>query len=169
MKSVQKKAYKIEIYPTKEQEIKIKKTIGTCRYVFNFYLGKNKELYEKDGSFINGYDFSLWLNNVHTIESDRWIKESSSKAVKQAIMNGYTAFKRFFDGVSGYPNFKKKNDQKVKCYFPKNNKTDWTIERHRVKIPTIGWVRLKEFGYIPTNSEVTSGTVSQKGNRWCIR
>ncbi|MBU5228419.1 transposase, partial [Clostridium senegalense] len=56
----------------------------------------------------------------------------------------------------------------VKAYFPKNNKTDWTIERHRVKIPTIGWMRLKEYGYIPTNSIVKSGTVSQKADRYFV-
>ncbi|WP_300281554.1 helix-turn-helix domain-containing protein, partial [Peptacetobacter sp.] len=33
-----KKAYKIEIKPTKEQKIKINKTIGVSRYVYNFYL-----------------------------------------------------------------------------------------------------------------------------------
>ncbi|HGM3508303.1 TPA: RNA-guided endonuclease InsQ/TnpB family protein, partial [Clostridioides difficile] len=42
------------------------------------------------------------------------------------------------------------------------------IERHRVKIPTLGWVRLKEFGYIPINSIVKSGTVSQKSNRYYV-
>ena len=42
----------------------------------------------------------------------------------------------------------------MKCYFPKNNKTDWTVERHRVKVPTIGWIRLKEYGYIPKNATV---------------
>ena len=42
----------------------------------------------------------------------------------------------------------------MKCYFPKNNKTDWTVERHRVKVPTIGWIRLKEYGYISKNTTV---------------
>ena len=55
--------------------------------------------------------------------------------------------------------YKKKKKQDVKCYFPKNNKTDWTVERHRVKIPTIGWVRLKEYGYIPKSANVKSGTI----------
>ena len=67
-----------------------------------------------------------------------------------------------------FPKFKKKKNQDVKAYFPKNNKMDWTLERHRVKIPTLGWVRLKEFGYIPTNSIVKSGTVSQKANRYYV-
>ncbi|MFP3393619.1 transposase, partial [Brevibacillus sp. SIMBA_076] len=99
--------------------------------------------------FLSGYGFSKWLNNVYTKECDQWIKEVSSKAIKQAIMNGDTAFKRFFKGLSGFPRYKKKKNQDVKCYFPKNNKTDWAVERHRVKVQTIGWVRLKEYGYIP--------------------
>lgn len=83
-------------------------------------------------------------------------------------MNGEKAFKRFFKGESGFPKFKKKKNKNVKAYFPKNNKTDWTIERHRVKVPTLGFVRLKEFGYIPVNSTVKSGTVSQKADRYYV-
>ncbi|MGU8535697.1 RNA-guided endonuclease TnpB family protein, partial [Clostridium perfringens] len=97
-----------------------------------------------------------------------WIKEVSSKATKQAIMNGDKAFRDFFKKAKGFPKFKKKKNQDVKAYFPKNNKTDWTIERHRVKIPTLGWVRLKEFDYIPVNSVVKSGTVSQKADRYYV-
>ncbi len=98
----------------------------------------------------------------------KWIKEVSSKATKQAIMNGDKAFRDFFKKAKGFPRFKKKKNQDVKAYFPKNNKTDWTLERHRVKIPTLGWVRLKEFGYIPVNSMVKSGTVSQKADRYYV-
>ena len=83
-------------------------------------------------------------------------------------MNGDKAFRDFFKKAKGFPRFKKKKNQDVKAYFPKNNKTDWTIERHRVKIPTLGWVRLKEFGYIPVNSLVKSGTVSRKADRYYV-
>ena len=60
------------------------------------------------------------------------------------------------------------SSEDVKAYFPKNNKTDWTLERHKVKIPTLGWVRLKEFGYIPVNSIVKSGKVSQKADKYYV-
>ena len=115
-------------------------------------------------------DFSKWLNNdyIPNNQDKVWIKEVSSKATKQAIMNGEKAFKKFFEGKASFPKFKKKKNQDVKAYFPKNNKTDWTIERHRVKVPTIGWLRLKEFGYIPINSIVKSGTVSQKADRYYV-
>ncbi len=53
-------------------------------------------------------------------------------------------------------------------YFPKNNKADWKIQRHRVNIPTLKWVKLKEFGYIPTNAKVINGTVTQQAGRYYV-
>lgn len=41
-----KKAYKIEIKPTEEQIIKIHKTIGVSRFIYNFYIAYNKEIYQ---------------------------------------------------------------------------------------------------------------------------
>ncbi|WP_415279429.1 RNA-guided endonuclease InsQ/TnpB family protein [Clostridium perfringens] len=165
-----KRAYKMEINPTDEQKSKIHRTIGVSRFIYNFYIARNKEIYEREGKFVSGIDFSKWLNNeyIHNNQEMNWIKEVSSKATKQAIMNGDKAFRDFFKKDKGFPKFKKKKNQDVKAYFPKNNKTDWTLERHKVKIPTLGWVRLKEFGYIPTNSIVKSGTVSQKADRYYV-
>ena len=165
-----KRAYKMEINPTDEQKSKIHRTIGVSRFVYNFYIARNKEIYERKGKFISGMDFSKWLNNEYIPNNQevKWIKEVSSKATKQAIMNGDKSFRDFFKKAKGFPRFKKKKNQDVKAYFPKNNKTDWTIERHRVKIPTLGWIRLKEFGYIPVNSIVKSGTVSQKADRYYV-
>ena len=165
-----KRAYKIEIDPTAEQKSKIHQTIGVSRFIYNFYIAHNKEIYDREGKFVSGMDFSKWLNNEYIPNNKdmKWIKEVSSKATKQAIMNGDKSFRDFFKKAKGFPKFKKKKNQDVKAYFPKNNKTDWTIERHRVKIPTLGWVRLKEFGYIPVNSMVKSGTVSQKADRYYV-
>ena len=165
-----KRSYKIEINPTQEQKTKIHQTINVSRFVYNFYIAHNKEVYEKERKFISGMDFSKWLNNeyIPNNQDKKWIKEVSSKANKQAIMNGDKAFRDFFKKAKGFPRFKKKKNQDVKAYFHKNNKTDWTLERHRVKIPTLGWIRLKEFGYIPVNSIVKSGTVSQKADRYYL-
>ena len=165
-----KRAYKIEINPTDDQKSKIHQTIGVSRFIYNFYIAHNKEIYDREGKFVSGMDFSKWLNNEYIPNNKdmKWIKEVSSKATKQAIMNGDKAFRDFFKKAKGFPRFKKKKNQDVKAYFPKNNKTDWTLERHKVKIPTLGWVRLKEFGYIPVNSIVKSGTVSQKADRYYV-
>ena len=168
------KSYKTEINPTIEQIRKINKTIGTCRFVYNFYLAYNKEVYEKEKKFVSGMEFSKWLNNVYLKENPEyaWIKEVSTKSVKQSIMNSERSFKRFFKGQSGFPKFKKKGKSDVKMYFVKtNSQTIIACERHRIKIPTLGWVRLKEKGYIPWNSNtyiIKSGTISCRTGRYYV-
>jgi len=164
------KAYKTEINPTLKQQTKIRQTIGICRFIYNFYLAHNKEIYELEKRFVSGMDFSKWLNNkyIPSHPEHNWIQSVSTKAVKQAIMNGEKAFKRFFKGESKFPKFKKKKNQDVKSYFPKNNITDWTVERHKIKIPNLGFVHLKEKGYIPTKVTVKSGTVSTKAGRYFV-
>ena len=168
------KSYKTEINPTAEQKQIIHRTIGVCRYVYNFYLAHNKEVYEKEQKFISGVDFSKWLNNVYLLEnSDKaWIKEVSSKSVKQSMMNAEKAFKRFFKHQSNFPRFKKKGKSDVKMYFVKTDaKTIIPCERHRIKISTLGWVRIKEKGYIPVTKLgkiIKSGCVSCRAGRYYV-
>ena len=167
------KSFRTEIDPTAGQKIKINKTIGTCRYVYNLYLAHNKDLYDKGGKFMTGKSFSVWLNNEYISDhpDEAWIREAYSKAVKKSIENGYTAFTRFFRHQSAFPKFKKKGKSDVKMYFVKNNPKDCFCERHRIKIPTLGWVRLKEKGYIPTTKDgwkIKSGTVSIKAGRYYV-
>ena len=122
---------------------------------------------------MTGRSFSVWLNNeyIPNHPDKAWIKEVYSKAVKKSIENGYTAFTRFFKHQSAFPVFKKKGKSDVKMYFVKNNPKDCLCERHRVSIPTLGWVRLKEKGYIPTTKDgwkIKSGTVSVKADRYYV-
>jgi len=167
------KSFKTEINPTPEQRVKINKTISTCRYVYNFYLCHNKALHEKGKKFMTGKSFSVWLNNEYIPNNPdkAWIKEVSSKAIKKSIEDGCTAFTRFFKHQSAFPSFKKKGKSDVKMYFVKSNPKDCDCERHRINVPTLGWVRLKEKGYIPTTKDgwkIKSGTVSIKAGRYYV-
>ena len=167
------KSFKTEINPTEEQKVKIRKTIGTCRYIYNFYLAHNKELHDNGEKFMSGKSFSVWLNNEYLPKNpDKlWIKEVSSKSVKRSIENGCVAFTRFFKHQSAFPNFKKKGKSDVKMYFVKNNPKDCRCERHRMNIPSLGWVRMKEKGYVPTTKDgyvMKSGHVSIKADRYYV-
>ena len=167
------KSFKTEINPTEEQKVKIRKTIGACRYIYNFYLAHNKELHDNGEKFMSGKSFSVWLNNEYLPKNpDKlWMKEVSSKSVKRSIENGCVAFTRFFKHQSAFPNFKKKGKSDVKMYFVKNNPKDCRCERHRMNIPSLGWVRIKEKGYVPTTKDgyvIKSGHVSIKADRYYV-
>ena len=167
------KSFKTEINPSEEQKVKIRKTIGTCRFIYNFYLAHNKELHENGKKFMSSNKFRVWLNNEYLPNHPdySWIKEAYSKAVTQAVNNGQTAFTRFFNHKSAFPRFKKKGKSNVKMYFVKNNPKDCRCERHRINIPSLGWVRIKEKGYIPTTKDgyvIKSGHVSIKAGRYYV-
>ena len=167
------KSFKTEINPTEEQKVKIRKTIGTCRFIYNFYLAHNKELHENGKKFMSSSQFRVWLNNEYLPNHPEcsWIKEAYSKSVTQAVNDGQTAFTRFFNHKSAFPKFKKKGRSDVKMYFVRNNPKDCHCERHRIKIPSLGWVRIKEKGYIPTTKDgyvIKSGHVSIKADRYYV-
>lgn len=170
------KAFKTEIAPTREQKEKIIRSIGIARFLYNQYIAYNKKLYRMyqrglldshQKHFVSANDFDKYVNHKLKIELP-WINECGSKARKKSLVNAETAFKKFFDGLAGFPRLKKKSNQDVKLYFPKNNKGDWTIWRHKLMIPTLKQVRLKEFGYLPVGAIVTSGTVSYVAGRFYV-
>jgi putative transposase len=46
------RAFKIRLLPTKEKEIMLSKTFGSCRFLYNYYLVKKIELYKSEGKYM---------------------------------------------------------------------------------------------------------------------
>ena len=164
------KALKIELKLTVAQKIKVCQTIGTERFIYNEYIKYNQEQYKLGNKFVSANDFSKYINNIYLPNNPdkKWIKDVSSKSVKQAMIYGEQAFKRFFKGLSAFPVFKKKGKNELGAYFVKNNKTDFEFYRHKIKIPTLKFVRVKEYGYIPKNTNIKSGTITKIADRYFL-
>ena len=156
---VQIKTYKTEIYPTESQIELIHQTCGNVRYIYNRYISDNFKRLKHNEPVISGYDYSKMINHDPTTPS--WLKTVSSKALKQAIMNANAALSSYLKGDSGKPNFKKKS--KYNSFYLVGT---IKVERHRIFLPTLKWVRLKEYGYIP--KDISSVTVSVKNGRYYI-
>lgn len=153
------KAFKTEIFPTKKQIKLIHQTCGNTRYIYNDFIDYNFKRLEKNEPVVSGRDFSKMINHDPNIPS--WLKTVSSKALKQAIMNANDALWAYLKGDKGKPRFKKKSKDNS-FYLIGTIK----VERHRIFLPTLKWVRLKEYGYIP--KDITSVTVSVKNGRYYI-
>ena len=164
------KAIKIELKLTVAQKIKVCQTIGTERFIYNEYIKYNQEQYELGNKFVSANNFSKYINNVYLPNNPdkKWIKDISSKSVKQAMIYGERAFKNFFKGLSAFPVFKKKGKNELGAYFVKNNKTDFEFYRHKIKIPTLKFVRVKEYGYIPKNTIIKSGNITKIADRYFL-
>ena len=167
------RSFKTEIDPTPEQIIKINRTIGTCRFIYNFFIAQNKNWYENGQPFLRGHAFNVWLNHefLPNNPDHMWIKEVNTSAVKRSIDDADHAFQKFFKKKGGFPQFKKKSNSDVKMYFYRKGSRDCECERHRIKIPSLGWVRLKEKGYIPTTASgvwIKSGRISKRAGRYFV-
>ena len=170
------KTYKTEIVLSDEQKERFLRTIGTCRFVYNLFLQTNKELYEKNKDtdlpkYMNNFEFSKWINNIFIKNNPEysWIKEVSSKSIRRTIDNANVAYTRFFKHQSKFPRFKKRDKNECRMYFVKTDaKAKIRYERHRIKIPTLGWCKLKEFGFIPTNKIIKSGTITKQAGRFYV-
>ena len=164
------KLIKIELKLTNEQKIQVNKTIGVERFIYNEYIKYNQEQYELGNKFVSAFDFSKYINNVYLPSNPdkKWIKDVSSQSVKQAMIYGEKAFKNFFKGLTSFPVFKKKGKNELGAYFVKNNKKDFEFYRHKIKIPTLKFVRVKEYGYIPKNAKIKSGTISKIADRYFL-
>ena len=153
------RTYKTEIHPTQAQIELIHKTFGCARYIYNQYVNENLENLASGKDFISAFSYSKRVNNDPNTPS--WLKEVPSKAIKQALIYADRAFRDYFSKRKGKPKFKKKgaNDS---FYLIGTLK----VERHRIFVPVLKWVRLKEFGYIP--EKISSVTISMKNGRYYI-
>lgn len=158
------KAYKVEIKPSNEQIQIINQTIGVCRWVYNKFIEVNQIRYKNNQKYMSGYDFSKWLNNefIPNNPDKSWIKDSASKAVKQSIMNAHRAYQDAFKKQKGFPRFKKKTG--IGGYYLIGNIKS---ERHKIKLPKLQWVKLKEKGYIPLQN-IKSATVLKQFDRYFV-
>ena len=153
------RTYKTEIHPTQAQIELIHKTFGCTRYIYNQYVNENLENLASGKDFISAFSYSKRVNNDPNTPS--WLKEVPSKAIKQALIYADRAFRDYFSKRKGKPKFKNKgaNDS---FYLIGTLK----VERHRIFVPVLKWVRLKEFGYIP--EKISSVTISMKNGRYYI-
>lgn len=109
---------KVRIYPTEEMKTEINKLLGCSRFVYNYALGLRGEHYRAEGKTLSLQSLSEAVINLKNTEDHLWLADAHSKVIQQSLLDLNTAFKRFFDKKSKYPNFKCKNVNEDSCRFP---------------------------------------------------
>lgn len=101
---------KVRIYPNKEQEVNINKTLGCYRFVYNHLLDLKNKTYEESKISLGLNELSKYFHST-LLKDERysWLKEQNTKVMKQSIRQLMTSFKNFYEG-KGYPKFKSKKD-----------------------------------------------------------
>lgn len=137
------KAFKFRLYPTKEQETLINKSIGCSRFTFNYFLAKWNEQYEQTGK---GWTYSACSKLLTELKKEReWLKEVDSTSLQNALKNLADAFSRFFKKQNDRPRFKSRKNPiqsyTSQCNYPKKGKPTIEVVGNQIKLPKLGWVK----------------------------
>ncbi|WP_312067763.1 RNA-guided endonuclease TnpB family protein, partial [Exiguobacterium sp.] len=136
------KAYKFRIYPTKEQEILIAKTIGCSRFVFNHFLAKWDETYKGTGK---GLSYCSCSKEIPVLKQEfDWLKEVDSHSLQSSVKHLIDAYDRFFKKQNKRPRFKSKRNpvQSYKTNIQgKSQLPEVSILGNMLKLPRLKWVR----------------------------
>lgn len=143
------KGFKYRIYPTKEQQIQLSKTFGSCRFVYNQLLAKKIDLYKEEKKSLSYANCSSILTSMKK-EEFIWLKEVDKFALQNSLKDLDTAYKNFFRRVKsgsrelGFPKFKSKRNHR---YSYKTNFTNNNIEvdfnNNKIKLPKLKWIEAK--------------------------
>lgn len=152
-------SYKFRIYPSKKQEKLIQCTFGCCRFVYNQTLAYRKEVYEKEGKFVNKTDCNNYCNRELKKEHE-WLKEVDKFALTNAVYNMDSAYQKFFKEHAGYPKFKSKHDNH-KSYTTNftNGNIEVDFESGKIKLPKLKGIRAKL--HRKFIGKIKSATISQ--------
>lgn len=165
------RTYRVEIKLTSEQQALYKKTISACRVVYNLYVEHINDCFCRNIKVMNKYSFQKWFNNDYIPKhpEKKWLKEVSSKAIMNSISNCYTTLTRYHKGLGGKPKFKKVSLSTTGIYFVRAG-AKYVIKhnRYQIKVPTLGIVTLKEFGYIPKGSIIINGHIKRQADRYFL-
>ena len=151
------KGYVFRLYPNKNQEELINKTIGCSRFIYNYFLAdkikkirKSKTTYEQ-------------IKQIPSLIKDNpWLKEVDSCALRTSLFNLEDAYKRFYKG-NGYPKFKSKyihdsyktNNIKSSYQGKEYNSIKLDLKNKTITLPKLKEVKIR--GY--RNKENIAGNI----------
>ena len=122
------RAYKLRLYPNKEQEQKLLQILGACRFIYNYYLEQRKNYYFENKKTLPYAVMSRDLTKLR-YKTD-WLSQVQALPIQQSLRRLDTAYNRFFRKQSKFPRFKSKKD--IRQSFQKNK--DWRLKENKVQI-----------------------------------
>ena len=147
--TIRYKAYKFRLYPNQEQKQFFAKTFGCSRAIWNMMLADKIKHYEETKE-------TLYNTPAQYKKEFPWLREVDSLALANVKLNLQTAYKNFFRSGFGFPKFKKKSNRQ--SYKTNNQNGTIALLNGKVKLPKIGWVKVKAHRQI--NGVIKSATIS---------
>ena len=156
---------KVRLEPNNQQKSKMFQSAGTARWVYNWTLVKQEEIYKNGGKFVQDGELRKELTQLKKSDEFIWLNNYSNNIAKQAVKDACEAYKKFFKKLSNKPKFKSKRRSKPAFYQDTDN---IKFKDGKVRLQKIGWVSLSEKDRIPEDSKYMNPRVTFDGVHWYI-
>ncbi len=158
------RAYRFRLYPNQEQANHLNQMFGAKRWVYNYFLNKQKELYLSEKKHLSHFDMNNQIPALKKQPDTAWLKNIDSIALQNATEDLHTAYKNFFNSIKGKrkgkkmeaPRFKKRNNRQ--SYRTRGVKIfDGAVKLPKIKTP----VKCVFHRDMPVNAKIKSCTISK--------
>lgn len=168
------RSYKVELDLNNRQKTTLVRYCGASRFVYNWGLNRKMLSFAERQPLPTAYTLAKEFR-IFRAEIAPWISNYSSYVIDATLEKCDKAFANFFrrcksgkKGKKGFPKFKSKKRGLGTIQFKK----DYKVELSRIYLPKIGWVKMKEAGYVPLvgskRVKFLSLIVSEKAGRWFV-
>ncbi|MBF0206832.1 MAG: transposase, partial [Oligoflexia bacterium] len=156
------------LYPNKAKSELLEKTVGCCRFVWNYFLDFSICYHEGTGDHLSYNDWSKILTDMKKDEDYSFLNEVSSICLQQTLRDLELAYKNFFRRIKkgeipGFPKFKRKFGKRSGCRFVG---AVIIIEKKYLQIPKLGLVKLK--GDLSQLKNISSYTIYESCGEWYV-
>ena len=171
-KTIQR-AIKIRLLPTKEQEILFRRSAGTARWAYNYFLAANNQAYQEwleNGKVgkksVSEGEVRKYINNVLKKTTHTWLREIGSNVMKQGVKDANIALQRYIRGISGKPKFKSRHKSKISFYV---NYESLVRKPNGFQGEKIGYVKTASpLPKLPKGKKYANPHISFDGKHWYL-
>ena len=170
------KTIRVMLIPNNKQKTKLFQYANTARFAYNWALGKEQKNYKNGGKFISDGDLRKEFTQLKKTNDYFWLNNVSNNVTKQAIKDACEAYRNFFKGYTKFPRFKSKKHS-VPKFYQDNLKIKFTDTHIKVEgfanskkknKQKLNWIRLAEYGRIPTDCKYCNPRIKYDGLNWWI-
>ena len=170
------KTIRVMLIPNNKQKTKLFQYANTARFAYKWALGREQENYKNGGKFISDGDLRKEFTQLKKTEDYAWLNNVSNNVTKQAIKDACEAYRDFFKGYTNFPRFKSKKHS-VPKFYQDNVKIQFTDTHVKVEgfatskkknKQKLNWIRLAEYGRIPTDCKYCNPRIKYDGLNWYI-
>src|SRR5882672_1378320 len=152
-------AYQYEILPNGEQQRRMRRFAGSCRFVFNKALALQQERYERGEKKLSYAGLCQLLTQWRNGTETPWLADAPTHPLQHALKDLERAYQNFFARRAGFPRFKRKGSGESFRY-PDAKQFEIDQSNSRIKLPKLGWIRYR-------NSREILGTAKNITIRQC--